>query len=437
MKKFLTIILGALFVMSFAASAFAIHAEIPAETTAMVSTGSTQITLGGEIRTRGWYFQNDVGGTGVPKDAPSAAFYDERVRLSVDAKISPNVQGYIQLESGDNVANDATKWGNWNQHLPGFNILQSWILYKGTGLLGFGSGLKVGHMPLALGEKQFFDHTRWGDDAIVFFMDPMKELHLGLLTVKFAGDGQSHRAINPLGLPANAISGSAWQNSDDLDGYVALAVYKLDPKNTVGINYTYLNLSAAKFTHQNLGIHGNGKIGGFGYKGEADMQFGKIGDAKFKGYDLLLAADYTIDPLTLRGSFAYGSGPKAGSHDVDMFIPYVSDVQNYTLVYEYNINTTAGAKSTGLANTTYYNLGVDISPVKDIKASLDGYIIRASKANSASGSKEAGWEVDGKVVYNVAKNLAYQVDAGYFKTGDFYSDHKNVTVLRHMLTLNF
>ena len=141
--------------------------------------------------------------------------------------------------------------------------------------------------------------------------------------------------------------------------------------------------------------------------------------------------------LPLEDSFAYGSGPKAGSSNVDMFVPYVSDVQNYTLIYEYNINTTAGAKATGLANTTYYNLGVDFTPVKDIKASLDGYLIRASKANSASGSKDAGWEVDGKVVYNVAKNLAYQVDAGYFKAGDFYTNNKAVTVIRNMLTLNF
>lgn len=435
LKKFLAIILGALFVMSFAASAFAIHAEIPSETQAIVATGATQITLGGELRTRGWYMENIAAGK--PTDAGSAAYYDQRIRLSLDAKVSPNVQGYIQLESGDSVDTDVTKWGNFNRHLPGFNVLQSWILYKGTGLFGFGSGLKVGHMPLALGEKQFFDHTRFGDDAIVFFMDPTKELHVGLLTVKFSGEGNGHRAINPLGIPANGLTGSATKNTDDLDGYVALATYKLDANNTVGINYTYLNLSAADFSHQNLGLHANGKIAGFGYKAEGDMQFGKVGDSKFKGYALLLAANYTIDPATIRGSFAYGSGPD-DSNDIKMFVPYVSEVQNYTLIYDYLVNTTAGAKGTGLANTTYYNLGADFSPMKDLKASIDGYILRASKSNSASGSKDAGWEVDAKIVYNVAKNLAYQVDAGFFKTGKFYGDSReDVTVVRHMLTLNF
>jgi hypothetical protein len=420
--------------MSFAASAFAIHAEIPSETQAIVAKGTTQITLGGELRTRGWYTKNIV--SGAPVDSQSGAWYDQRMRLSVDANVSPNVQGFIQLESGDNTLTDVTKWGNFNQHLPGFNILQSWILYKGTGLFGFGTGLKVGHMPLALGEKQFFDHTRFGDDAIVFFMDPTKELHVGLLTIKFAGDGNNHKAIVATPIAANSIAGKNTDNTDDLDGYVALATYKWDAMNTVGINYTYLNLSDADFTHQNLGLHANGKIAGFGYKAEADIQFGEFGDSKFKGYAGLLGASYTIDPATLRASFAYGSGQGDEAEDIKVFLPYVSEVQNYTLIYEYLVNTTAGAKGTGLANTTYYNLGADFSPMKDLKTSIDGYLLRASK--NPGGSKDAGWEVDLKVVYNVAKNLAYQVDAGYFKTGKFYGDgREDVTVVRNMLTLNF
>ena len=62
LKKYLALILGVLFVLSFAASAFAIHAEIPSETQAVVATGSTQITLGGEIRTRGWWQDNITAG---------------------------------------------------------------------------------------------------------------------------------------------------------------------------------------------------------------------------------------------------------------------------------------------------------------------------------------------------------------------------------------
>ncbi len=33
---------------------------------------------------------------------------------------------------------------------------------------------------------------------------------------------------------------------------------------------------------------------------------------------------------------------------------------------------------------------------------------------------ELGWEVDAKLKYALAKNLTYQIDAGYFDAGDFY-----------------
>ena len=101
------------------------------------------------------------------------------------------------------------------QSLPAMNINEAWILYTGSGLLGFNSGLKIGHMPLALGQKEFFDHTKFGDDAIVFFMDPTKQLHVGLLTVKFSEN-------------FSGIGNANLDNTNDLDGYVAFATFKVD-----------------------------------------------------------------------------------------------------------------------------------------------------------------------------------------------------------------
>lgn len=526
MKKTFAVIAAVLFVLSFAASAFAIHAEIPAETQAVVAKSATQITLGGEIRVRGWYTNNlgdavashtdlrhfantqvedyiphfnnvFVGLVNVPAhndvvtvtkkfakygvESQSKAWYDQRVRLYVDAKVSDNVQGFVQLETGtadqpgkgDYLTSTADKyfWGNFNaKPNTSMGILEAWILYKGTGLFGFNSGLKIGHMPLKLGEGQFFDHTQLGDDAIVFFMDPMKQMHIGLLTIKFAGDEGQTLNVPLLGItssgPGSGLqNGVRADNTDDLDGYVALMTYKIDDKNTVGINYTYLNLSDAEFSHQNLGLHANGSFGNFGYKAEVDFQFGKVGDTKFRGDAVMVAGNYKMGAANLRGSFAWGSGDGDSSDDkIKTFIPYVSAVQNYTLIYDYLATTTAGGLSTGLANTTYYNLGLDYAANKDLSFSIDGYILRASKTEDGI-SKSAGWEVDGKMVYKIAKNLTYQIDAGYFKPGSFYDDTldraskdlrthdaggswldhisfdqssiKGITVLRNMLTLSF
>lgn len=420
MKKFLAILLGAIFVLSFAATAFAIHAEIPSETQAVVAKGTTQITIDGELRVRGWYAKN-IDNAGLPAESSSHAWYDERVRLAVDAKVTPNVEGYVQLESAAGPQSDSYVWGT-----PGFNsfpgatpqFLQAWMMYSGQGLFGFPSGLKIGHMPLYLGQKQFFDHSKFGDDAIVFFMVPTKELEIDLLTIKF-------------------IEGAKFVNGDDLDGYVGILTYKWDPKNTVGLNYTYLNQSSSGMKESNIEVVANGDISGLTYKVSGDFQFGdKAEGVKAKGYGLGLGLGYMFDPINLRASFAYGSGDSDGTGE-KAFDTFLGSDQYYTFVYDYNVVTTAGALHTGISNTTYYNLGIDFNATKDLTASLDGYLIRASK-NFTGGDKDAGWEADAKVKYNVAKNLTYQVDAGYFKAGDFYGpDNKGVTVLRHAITLSF
>lgn len=91
----------------------------------------------------------------------------------------------------------------------------------------------------------------------------------------------------------------------------------------------------------------------------------------------------------------------------------------------------------GLANTTYYRLGLDYSPTKDLSTSLDGFILRMSKA-PAGESKNLGWEVDAKASYKVAKNLTYSVTAGYLDPGKAWgTDNQNITQLMHALTLSF
>ena len=436
MKKYLALILGVLFVLSFAASAFAIHAEIPSETTATVAKGATQITLGGELRVRGWYQNNIV--SGLPADSNSQAWYDQRVRLSLDATVAPGVEGFVQLESSNGINGSATAdnyvWGsqdplgaagtNGGNKTSDLKVLQAWILYSGSGLLGFNSGLKIGHMPLALGHMEFFDHTKFGDDAIVFFMDPTKQLHVGLLTIKF-------------------MEGATSDNTDDLDGYVGLMTYKVNDTASLGVNYTYLNNSDGDFSHQNLGIHGKASFAGVGLKGAADLQFGESGSTDFGGYAVMLGADFKLNPVTLRANFAMGSGDDdATDNDNDAFITYLGADQHYTLVYEYRVIPAGGATATGLNNTTYYNLGVDYAASKDLSMSLDGYILRATEEIADGADKDAGWEVDAKIKYALAKNLSYQFDAGYFDAGDMYEDGygidaKSVTVLRHTLTLSF
>jgi hypothetical protein len=459
MKKFLAIIASLALVLGFAASALAIHAEIPSETQAVVAKGSTQITLGGELRFRGEIqnnmdFDSDKGG--------QKSYYDGRVRLRLQADVSKNTMGVIHLESGTNKT-DTYSWGGdtatptndsegkgmygeGNGKRGTLAILEAWIQHKGSGLLGIPAGIKVGHMPLKLGNGLFFDHSKFGDDAIVFFMDPTKELHIGLLNAKFTEGDQS--------------------KPNDTDAYVALFTYKASEDVNISGDVTYLNdqdASSKGLHFWNYGLRGDVKVGPVGIKADIELQSGKAkvdsGTAtKYGGYAYLLGLNYKAGDITLDAEYALGSGDDNANDDkVKTFITALSGVQKFTYVYDYRavgagVTGPASGAATlstdkGIANTTYYKLGAAGKLAKDLSANLNLYLLRATKAvstNSTYASKKIGTELDAKVTYNIDRNLIYFVEGGYLWAGDFYKnvttnakDPDNAYAVRHGITLTF
>ncbi|MEW6002641.1 MAG: alginate export family protein [Nitrospirota bacterium] len=474
MRKYLAILLGILLIFSFAATAFAIHVEeLPPE--AVVTKGPASIMLGGKILVRGWYFKNvgsvttedEEGETLVLNNLPvrtdSQAFYTTNANLTVSVKVGDNVRGYMDLETASGGSGNPNSglyvWGTYDTK-PAADLFfrELWLQYSGSGLMGVPVGVKAGHMPITLGEKQFLNNERFGDDAILLWIDPAKELHILLGTAKMnEGVKENH--------------------TDDLDGYVALFTYMWDKANTVGANWTWAHSDGRvpslpgspnvdELNFHNIGIHGNGKIAGVTYSAEADFQFGKAkdvlfegNDMKFRGWGVFAKLGYMIDPINLRASFAYGSGDNDNDDKNEEFqtlqgpdeLAPVARIVHYTQIYERTVRTTAqqavltttlggNVRNTNIANTTYYNVGLDVNPTKELSLSLDGFIIRASK--NQFGSKSAGTELDIKGNYKIATNLSYFVEAGAFWPGDYYEDtfdikDKTVSQVVHGLLLTF
>jgi hypothetical protein len=462
MKKIFAVFAGLLLMLGFAANSFAVHAEIPSETQAVVAKGQTQVTLGGELRFRGWWTDNITrsGSLFLPFDSSelnggddnsSDAWYDSRVRLSIQADVTKNTTGFIQVESSTESngvlgqTSDTFIWGNMNRKPgAGFTILQAWIQHKGSGLLGVPAAIKVGHMPIALGHKIFLDHTKFGDDAIALSIEPTKELLIDLVTAKWAEKDTD-------------IAG------DDVDAYHLIASYAIDKDNKVGFDWTWMHSTNTATGNEganfhNVGLNAKGKISGLSYAAEVDFQFGKVNkgtpnEQKFRGYGIFVDLGYKLDPVNIRAGFAYGSGDSDLNDDkIKEFQTTMGRDVHYTFVYEYTLTTSAmnqvvdpRTRNTSIANTTYYRLGLDYSPVKDLSTSLDGFIIRASKTESGI-SKNVGWEVDLKAAYKIDRNLTYSIIAGVFKPGKFYEDayldalgvdKKTATQFVHALTLSF
>lgn len=423
MRKSLIIVVSMLFMLGFYASAFA-----------------ADVTIGGEIRVRGEFdtnttdFDNDVG--------DNTSWYDQRVRLSVDAQVTPNTKGFIELQTvGINPYNqgvDSYPWGSGESGATGYpegnsegedlHIRQAYILHQGSGLLGYNAGIKIGRMPLKLGNSLFFDHTKFGDDAIVLFADPTNELMIGLVNIK--------------------LTEGLFDENDDSDVYIGLFAYKGSGYNVSG-DVTYVNdqdFSSDGLGLWNFGLRGDTSVAGFTLRGDLEVQTGEaegtsaLGtDVDFKGWAALVGVDYALENVTVGAEFAYGSGDDdPADNDFESFVNTLgADEQHYTYVYEDRVTSAAGALSTGLTNTWYIKVGADTKVNPDLSVGADLYYLEASET-TGSIAEEIGVEIDANLNYKIDKNLVYFVEAGYLFADDFYgTDLDNPYVVRHGLTLTF
>jgi len=109
MKKILAVLCGVIFLLSFTVTAFAIHEEMPPDE-AIVAKGPAKITIGGKIIVRGWYF-HDVDENALPAvptlGDKSEALYTTNAYLTVDAKVTDNIRGYMELETSSRESNNS------------------------------------------------------------------------------------------------------------------------------------------------------------------------------------------------------------------------------------------------------------------------------------------------------------------------------------------
>ncbi len=469
-----------LFVLGFAASAFAIHAEIPAETSAIVVKGDSTVTLSGELRFRGELRERDFD-----DDTQIESAYDGRVRLGVDVKVAPNASGFVQLEnSTDNDTSDTYTWGQGasgsssgglyrqgNTKRGDLRILQAWVNWKPTDMLG----VKVGHMPLALGNKIFFNHTKFGDDAILVYADPNKNLHLAALTIKFTEQSAG--------------------SYDDADAYVLLGKYKGGMFN-VGADITYIadhtpstdpNLLAATLT--NVGVHGDIKVGSLTIWADGNYQTGEFeekdipitaslpfcepGDCDISAYSFVAGVKIPVGPIMLAVDGGIGSGDdeandssKLPDDEFEGFITSLGAHGNaplYTYVYDYRAagaatSFTGGQTQNGISNTTFAAVRASGKATKNISWKAQIVYLTATEDVAIRGAvdpvtgnpetdDEIGIEFDGSVTIQLAKGLKYWIEGGYLSAGDAYQDNDPITnslddpdnawAVRNGIALNF
>jgi len=474
-KKYVSILTVLVLLLGFAALSYSAPAEIPSDTTPAVAKGKTKITLGGDIRFRGFAINNrDVEDKGTY--ASHRNYMDYRVQLRLKAELSPNTTGFIMLQSGQahepNVIWGSQQGGARGAYQVGNTkesqmwIHTAYIQYQGSGLLGVPAGIKLGRDKIKLGNGIFLFHTRLGDDQIMAYIQPLKELTLALATIKFR-EGNSDLSDDAT---AYALIGSYKGKNFGLSADVTYVDDQGNKDSTVargrdkwGLNSTFGKDSNIHLW--NFGLRGNvDDIAGTGLGARADIEFqtGKIAnttllgyDPKFKGWAGLAGLNYKFKtiPLTLKAEYQIGSG-HGDSKDIKEYVTAMGRLEGdyITFVYE-NFAPSACdsplakySRQTGLCNTQYVIFGGEGNITKDLSARLYGFWIRAPKAVAINGykdkSKDVGWEVDTMITYKIDKNLKYWIEAGYFWPGDAWKlkngkDPDDAWAIRHNIMVTF
>lgn len=390
-----------------------------------------------------------------------------RARIGVNAK-NEGVKGRIQIET------DWDQWGDSPTGLssgitttavpnPGFEtrpngaftVREGWVDFG----LGFGTAhVKVGRQFLQLGNGWFLRSAKYGSDAWLVGMP-------GKNTVAF---------VNIKASENNSTL------ADDTDAYALLDIFKIDDKNTVGVNIarardrkgTWTNNAllgggATETTLDNFEVHYSGKVGPVNLQAQFDMQKGEIKTGATKidlaGNQFVLQANVPIDALTINATLASGSGDKTDATGdtgtkVERYLNFLDKDPRYTMVYEYVMRTAATTggndfvtgtytndKNTGFANTQVIGLGAGYKISKMFTVNADFWMLSANEKVILNGgttaSDKLGSEIDLKVSANIAEGLTGYVNYGMFKTGDAYKNAAgkadDVTAVQAVLSYKF
>lgn len=403
MRKFIVLAVCMLFVFGLAATSYAVHSSIPRDTSSVVASGTTSVVIDGSTRTR---LEVNSNLKDFDSDAnDSQAKGNGRIRLGISAIVADNASAYIQLEGGTGWGRAGNTGGTYlegNSQQPAPLVLQAFINYNAGPV-----GVKIGHMVLVLGNALFFDHTDFGDDAIVISADPSDAVHVAVLTAKFTENSST--------------------SPDDTDVYVGLVNLKLDAV-TVSADVTYLDDqdAAPDGLHLiNMGARAKANVGPVTVNGDIELQTGTVGaaggDIDFAGYAATGGVSANLGAVTVSGFLGIGSGDDDPNDDeIGNFQNTINGGADYFGLFLYGPrigNPNAPGGNQGISNLTIASGKVSAN-ITDTVSVWGQIAYLAATEENAAGNDGIGIEVDGKVTIKLARNLKAWVRGGYLAVDD-------------------
>ncbi|MFH0810051.1 MAG: hypothetical protein V2A77_06240 [Pseudomonadota bacterium] len=374
-------------------------------------------------------------------------YFDNRLRLNIDSKVSDTLSVHVQADSGlgfngangdfqNPAATPDSYFGIWNKGGSFINNPEANASERGGKDIVFQQAYMDFTTPIgafSLGRQWAF----WGTGLLVgenrnrlAWSYQIPELQAGLGYDKFS-------------------EGDAFSKGDDQDNYFVWALATPMPNLQVGPYFEYSHSDALDLRDTVFNING---------------AFGPLMDVNTYGVSLF--ANLDLKPLTLSGEFAYrgGCADRVVGDDVD-FAAYAAvargtfalpvatlgveggyirgqdategdDIQAFVTPYSFspfailgelaingmdllgnvsNLNSTSDFDS----NMIYGKAFVQATPIQK----LDTYLaVGYAAPERRNGRSNFGTEIDLSLTYAISPNLTYNFTGGYLFTGDFFKE---------------
>lgn len=401
MKKSLSLLLSTLFVFVLSASAFAINAEIPSDTQAVVAKSPAQVTVSGEIRVR---LEDASTGT---KGIQSREVILQRTRLNIAADVVKNTKVFISLQDSRSWGEEATTISTGNE---GQSVDLSQGYFQIDKLGGQPLSLKVGRQLLAYGDQRLIGHLEWANSGRRF--DAVKLMYD---TKAFSLDFWSAKVGEP---GASSVAATAANDKDSCFRGL-YATVKTIPSNTLDL---YLLQDKNDLTKRDVYTYGAriaGKVSSFDYAGELALQTGDNAlNVSQDSHAYALKAGYTIPSamnLRIGAEYDYATGNKGDATATEAF-------QN---LYPTNHYLYGFTDDIGWSNISAFSVSLSIKPTKDLWLGAEYWDYNLAQANAA-GKKDRGTEFNVMARYSVNSNVKLEATwarrtAGSAGASDYYA----------------
>jgi hypothetical protein len=370
MKKAMTVLLAAALVFAAAGQASA-----------------TALETSGEYRGRFWYLNNY---SQIPAEQDSQEFWDQRLRLGMNWKVTDTVKVGARADILENV---------WNTAADAQEIDFDWAYVQfmwgqvqttvGKQDVSWGPGVYA----KADNRYRFKVGTKFGEIPVGFAYDKLAESG-----GKFNEDdhGYTLNTIIPVG---------GWNLG-------VLGIYR--DNNPIDADFLAIDVTAA-------GAIGPAKISFEGAYGQGD--FGKLDQDGLMAY---AGAFLPLGPVNCGFEFGYAKGDGDANDDEKndaLFHDYNGPFNSFILFNNFDLDgwnsTYSGGADKGLNNAMALKASATFAFSKQL--SLMGAAVWAQADEKGTrGSDDMGIEFDALLKYAMTENVTLQTGIGYLAAGDYY-----------------